>query len=99
MQEHIDKLLSESPGPRITDQHVEDCVVRQQFHLFPGTTTIVCLLELKNGYTVIGQSACADPANFNAEIGTHYARKDALNKVWSLEGYLLKQKLFEAATN
>ena len=52
-----------------------------------------CVLVLKNGFTVTGESACASPENFDAEIGRKIARQNAVNKVWMLEGYLLKQQL------
>lgn len=52
-----------------------------------------CVLVLKNGFTVTGESACASPENFDAEIGQKIARQNAVNKIWLLEGYLLKQKL------
>lgn len=54
-----------------------------------------CVLVLKNGFTVTGESACASPENFDAEIGRKIARENAVNKIWMLEGYLLKQKLSE----
>lgn len=54
-----------------------------------------CVLVLKNGFTVTGESACASPENFDAEIGQKIARQNAVNKIWLLEGYLLKQKLSE----
>lgn len=54
-----------------------------------------CVLTLKNGFTVTGESACASPENFDAEIGRKIARENAVNKIWMLEGYLLKQKLSE----
>ena len=54
-----------------------------------------CVLRLKNGFTVTGESACASPENFDAEIGRKIARENAVNKVWMLEGYLLKQRLYE----
>jgi hypothetical protein len=44
---------------------------------------------LKNGYTVTGESACVDPANFDEEIGREVAFKDARNKLWPLLGFLL----------
>jgi hypothetical protein len=53
-----------------------------------------CVLVLKNGFTVTGESACASPENFNDEIGKKIARENARNKIWALEGYLLKSKLF-----
>ncbi|HBJ0432126.1 TPA: hypothetical protein OB858_004423 [Escherichia coli] len=54
-----------------------------------------CVLVLRNGFTVTGESACASPENFDAEIGRKIARQNAVNKIWRLEGYLLKQKLSE----
>jgi hypothetical protein len=57
-----------------------------------------CVLVLRNGFTVTGESACASPENFNAEIGRKIAREDAIKKVWPLMGYALKQKLSEGNT-
>lgn len=54
-----------------------------------------CVLVLKNGFTVTGESACASPENFDPEIGRKIARDNAVNKIWMLEGYLLKQSLSE----
>ncbi|HEP6279874.1 TPA: hypothetical protein VDA67_006474 [Burkholderia vietnamiensis] len=56
-----------------------------------------CVLVLRNGFTVTGESACASPENFDAEIGRKVARANAVAKIWPLEGYLLKQRLHEAA--
>lgn len=55
-----------------------------------------CVIILKNGFTVTGESACASPENFNAEIGQKIAYENARNKIWLLEGYLLKEKLYQA---
>ena len=52
-----------------------------------------CVLVLRNGYTVTGESACASPENFDAELGRKIARANAVNKVWPLMGYALKEKL------
>ena len=54
-----------------------------------------CVLILKNGYTVHGSSACASPENFNAEIGRKIARENAVNKIWPLMGFALKQRLHD----
>lgn len=54
-----------------------------------------CVLVLKNGFTVTGESACASPENFDAEIGRKIARQNAEQKIWPLEGYALKQRLSE----
>lgn len=55
-----------------------------------------CVLVLKNGFTVTGESACASPENFDAEIGRKIARENAINKIWPLMGYQLKQRLHES---
>ena len=62
--------------------------------MFPKTQLTVCCLTLRNGFTVTGESACASPENFNKEIGEKIAFENARNKIWVLEGYLLKEKLF-----
>tara|TARA_R110000868_G_scaffold125265_3_gene331020 strand:+ start:4316 stop:4615 length:300 start_codon:yes stop_codon:yes gene_type:complete len=82
-------------APRLTPELIEAAIVSEQYHVFDGTTFTACLLKLKNGYTVLGESACASPENFNAELGRKIARENARNKIWQLEGYLLKQKLSE----
>ena len=56
-----------------------------------------CVLVLKNGFTVTGESACVSRENFDAEIGRKVARENAISKVWPLLGFSLKQKLHEAA--
>jgi hypothetical protein len=55
-----------------------------------------CVLVLRNGFTVTGESACVRPENFDPQIGRDIARKNAREKIWQLEGYLLKQRLHEA---
>jgi hypothetical protein len=52
-----------------------------------------CVLVLRNGFTVTGESACASPENFNAEIGRKIARQNAVAKIWPLMGYELRSKL------
>jgi hypothetical protein len=80
-------------APRVTPEHLESVIVSEQYHVFQNTTFTACLLTLKNGYTVLGESACASPENFNADLGRKIARDNAKNKIWSLEGYLLREKL------
>lgn len=57
-----------------------------------------CVLVLKNGFTVTGESACASPENFDAEIGRKDCRDNAVNKIWPLGGYLLRDKLSKQQT-
>ena len=52
-----------------------------------------CVLVLRNGFTVTGESACASPENFDAEIGRKIAKANAVQKIWPLMGYALKERL------
>ena len=56
-----------------------------------------CVLVLRNGFTVTGESACASPENFDAEIGRKIARQRAVDKIYPLMGYELKCRLAERA--
>lgn len=55
----------------------------------------ICILTLENGFTVTGESACASPENFDRIIGQKIAYENAREKIWVLEGYLLKQRLHD----
>ena len=83
-------------GPRITPADIEAMILAEQYHVFEGTTLTVCALTLLNGFQVTGESACAFPENFDAEIGRRISRENAKQKIWTLMGYTLKQRLFEA---
>jgi len=52
-----------------------------------------CVLVLRNGFTVTGESACASAENFDAELGRKIARQQAVEKIWPLMGYGLRSKL------
>lgn len=80
-------------APRLTPDHIDSVIDRELYHVFGDTCLTVCCLVLKNGFTVTGESACASPANFDEQLGRKIARDNARNKIWTLEGYLLKQRL------
>lgn len=92
-------------APRVTPAHIEAAIVAEHFFTGQQATGVesftslgqltFCILVLKNGFTVTGESACASPENFDADIGRKIARANAVAKIWPLEGYLLKQKLSE----
>ena len=67
------------------------------YHAELGLLTF-CVLVLRNGFTVTGESACASPENFDAELGRKIARQNAVQKVWSLMGYELRTKLSTLCT-
>lgn len=88
---HAKELLA----PRLMTADIDAAIDSEQYHVFEGTTLTVCCLVLSNGFTVTGESAAASPKNFDEEIGRKIARSHAREKIWVLEGYLLKQRLSE----
>lgn len=78
---------------RVTPADIDATILAEQYHVFDGTTLTVCCLTLRNGYTVTGESACASPENFDAELGRKIARENAREKIWALEGYALRNRL------
>jgi hypothetical protein len=95
-------------APRVTPARIEEVIAGEYCFTAADATSgcpqlpalallTICVLVLKNGFTVTGESACASPENFDRELGLKIARQNAVNKIWALEGYLLKQKLADAA--
>lgn len=70
-----------------------ECPLKNGVDLIPLELLTFCVLVLRNGFTVTGESACASPDNFDAEVGRKIARENAVNKIWPLMGYELKSKL------
>ena len=106
LQKEID---AKATAPRITPADIEANVVSEHYFTagfaVPATGVkaegvnpaldllTFCVLVLYNGFTVTGESACASPENFDAEIGRKIARENAINKIWPLMGYELRTKL------
>lgn len=80
-------------APRLSPDQIDATIVGEDYHVFPGTTLTVCCLKLRNGFTVTGESAAASPENFDAELGRKIARGNARDKIWALEGYLLRHRI------
>jgi hypothetical protein len=80
-------------APRVTPDMVE-AEIADELTLGPvaGVMTIV-VLKLRNGFLVTGESACASPENFDAEIGHRIARGNAVQKIWGHLGFRLKDQL------
>ena len=88
----IDDDSTEKPkAPSVTSELIK----KFDYHVFADSTLTICRLTLVNGFIVTGESACASPENFNVEIGRQIAFDNAREKIWVLEGYLLKQKLHD----
>lgn len=88
-------------APKVTQEMISEVIVRgkTQYYAFPHTQVTICCITLRNGFNVIGESACASPENFDEELGKKIAYDNARDKIWQLEGYLLKQSLCLMETN
>jgi len=80
-------------APRLSPEKIDATIVGEDYYVFPGTTLTVCCLKLRNGFTVIGESASVSIENFDAELGRKIARNHARDKIWALEGYLLREQI------
>jgi len=84
------KNVGADKGPRLTPDNIDAMIGKEHYWRVADTTTIVCCLELTNGFTVIGKAACVDKRNFNEKIGRKIAFDSAREKIWELEGYRLR---------
>ena len=84
-------------APRLTPDHIDAMIHGGVYWNPTGTAMTVCVLTLKNGFQVVGHSAAASVENYDRAIGEKIAHDNARNQIWALEGYLLKQRLYEAA--
>jgi hypothetical protein len=84
-------------APRLTPADIDHAIAGEDYYVFPGTTLTVCALTLRNGFIVIGEGASASVENFDAELGRKVARSHARDKIWALEGYRLRQSLYEGS--
>lgn len=83
--------------PKVVLNDIERKIVKEEYHRFANTTLTVCVLTLQNGTTITGESACVSPENFDEQLGREFAREKAVEKIWALEGYLLKENLYQSS--
>lgn len=103
----VEEMIKEKgadKAPRITPASIEAeiaseyyCNGEQVASVTPADPALrlltLCILVLKNGFTIVGKSACASPENYNREVGERVAREDAVRQIWPLEGYALRKQL------
>ena len=85
------RVQEEAVFNRVGVTNGEGCATPPQLELLT-----FCVLVLRNGFTITGESACASPENFDAEIGRKIARQSAVAKVWPLLGFRLRDTLSAA---
>lgn len=106
------ELIERSTAPRVTAEAL-DKNIREYYYIYPRQAIVlaggpdsealqpltICVIVLNNGFTIIGQSACADPANYKKDIGDRLALNDAKQKVWAFMGYSLREDLMRSGAS
>lgn len=86
---------NELNDPRLNMETILDQIIKEEYHVFESKVG-VCVLTLRNGYTVTGiNEGSVSPSNFDPKLSKMLAMDNAIDKIWALEGYRLKQYLFE----
>lgn len=99
-----------SAAPRVTLEHIESLIESERYFTAANGAAAAgytmqsddddmrrltfCVLALRNGFTITGQSIPQVGAEFGAERGRKQARENAISQIWPLELYLLKQRLY-----
>lgn len=91
--QQLEEKLEQSPAPRVTVEQMQSRIKEVTYHKI-GSTVTLCNIELDNGYSVRGESACVNPANYNEEIGNKIAYDNAFRQLWALFGFLLAESNF-----
>ena len=102
-----DQAAAVATAPRVTLDHIEQCIEHEVYFnagdaacrtnqpdTAPMHLLTICVLTLRNGFTVTGTSACASPENYDKTLGQQIARRHAVEQVWALEGYALRERLW-----
>lgn len=90
-QADLDAAIARTPGEKVTKDYMERRITGATYHRLTGTLT-VCVIALDNGFTVTGESACVDPANYRQDIGEKIAYDNAFEKLWLLFGFALAER-------
>ncbi len=90
------ELKERSTAPRVTMEEVLGSIAKIDYYVHAEGTLTICVLTLQNGFTVTGQSACADIANYKQDIGERMAYDNAVKEIWKFLGYMLRDKLHNA---
>ena len=82
-------------APRVSLESMEAKIAKIDYLYHKHLT--ICIIEMQNGFFVVGESAPASVANFNAQLGRKFAYENAVRQLWKLEGYALRETLSKGA--
>lgn len=86
--------IAQKTAPRVTEEMIDAKVAgAKSIEYLRSDTMTICVITLVSGFKLTGESACVDPANYDEQIGKSIAFRNAKDRLWALEGYLLAEKL------
>ncbi len=91
--EQAQAVVATKTAPRVTKESIEARIASVSYNAVDHLT--ICVIQMVNGFFVTGVAAPASAANFDPEVGKRYAYDKAFAELWQLEGYLLREKLWE----
>jgi len=90
--EELEIKLEATTAPRVTKEYIESRISKRIFAKLPFTASVtMCNIDLDNGFSVRGESACVNPANYDQEIGEKIAYDNAFSKLWAFFGFVLAE--------
>jgi hypothetical protein len=84
-------IVQTKTAPRVTEASIKGKIGSVDYVRHDKLT--LAIVTMKNGFKVVGKAAPASRENFDAQVGERYAYDDAFEKLWQLEGYLLREQL------
>jgi hypothetical protein len=100
--EQAKEIAAAQPFQKVTEDSIKNKIKVISYYghtMTTGGKLTICIIEMQNGFTVQGVSAAADPRNHDPDVGRRYAYENAFKSLWQLEGYLLRQCLYERDYN
>ncbi len=92
----LDDAIAATPAAKVTKEQMLNRI-KDVAYIRVGATVTICTIELDNGYSVRGESACVSPENYNRAIGESIAYSSAFEKLWALFGFLLAEDKFRGS--
>lgn len=90
-EEELQSELEKCPAERVTEDYIQGRIAGRPQFIKATETLTICIINIDNGFTVTGESACVKPENYNQEIGENIAYKNAFAKLWGFFGFLLAE--------
>lgn len=89
-------VVATKTAPRVTEETIKLKIKSIDYTTLAIGETLgtLCFITMQNGWVSTGFAAPVSTENFDAEVGKRYAYDNAFEPLWQLEGYLLRETLY-----